>query len=115
MITRRLTRLLLLTTALSMPSLAHSATYFQAGSNAEASTSPGGGSGAADAGAASQGQPEGAGRAAPDEPADVSLPGIAEIVVVGRRNLRSGRALRLSPSSRPTKSRGPAKATSPAR
>jgi outer membrane receptor protein involved in Fe transport len=72
MITRRLTHLLLLTTALSMPAWAHGATLLQ--DNASA------------AGGATPAAP-GAGPAAAQEQTDVSAPGLAEIVVVGQRNI----------------------------
>lgn len=73
MITRRLTSLLLLSTALSMPSLAHGAMFFQTAPGAEGASAPGA--------AAAAARPE------RQEETDVSIPGqVDEIVVVGKFN-----------------------------
>ena len=76
MITRRLTSLLLLSTALVVPSLAHSATESQAAAPRETAS-------AAPAQAPAQARPP----ASSEEQPDVSLPGVSEIVVVGQRNI----------------------------
>ncbi len=82
MITRRLSSLLLLSTALCMPSLAHSATILQ-----DLSSSTGGSTAGTPAASQPAAPAVSAAGASAGEDTDISVPGMAEIVVVGQRNV----------------------------